>query len=177
MAAGLSFTEARWPAVHAAYLHVQQANLRGALLFPQWAVIHLMLTDCFWNCSGVYYPFYFEKAPSCQDQKNVLQWRTGDPSCKARPTSRAPLQLWMGFWQSEKVQDCIIGGGWGGGSWRKTGCEGDWLDVRRRVWPHGYSFIVSQVKLTFIQTKVPFSLKRSCDCGKGKAAPVSGLQT
>lgn len=64
------------------------------------------------SSSGVYYPFYFasyfEKPPSCQDQKNVLQWRTVDPSCKARPTSRVPLQLWMGFWQSEKVQDCIM---------------------------------------------------------------------
>lgn len=92
--------------------------------------------------SSVYYPFYFasyfEKPPSCQDQKNVQQWRTVDPSCKARPTSCVPLQLWMGFWQSEKVQDCImklcrLRRAGADELWRHTGCEGDWLCARTSV--------------------------------------------
>lgn len=38
---------ARSPAVSTTYLHAKQANPSGALRFPQWALIHLMLTDCF----------------------------------------------------------------------------------------------------------------------------------
>lgn len=35
-----------WPAVPTTYLQAKQANLSRALPFPQWALIHLILTDC-----------------------------------------------------------------------------------------------------------------------------------
>lgn len=57
MAACLNVAEARWPAVSTTYLHVKQANSSGALLFPQWALIHIMLTD------------FFETSRASQQQK------------------------------------------------------------------------------------------------------------
>lgn len=43
----LNNSEVWWPAVSTTYLQAKQANSSGALLFPQWALIHLILTDCF----------------------------------------------------------------------------------------------------------------------------------
>lgn len=119
------------------FLHAQQANSSGALLFPQWALIHLMLTDCF-------------EISRAGKQQCVLSFLLHELFGK---TVRLP-----GSKECAATMDCVSFQSsyddWNGGLWRNTGWQCDWHCIQRWVWQHSDFLIVSQVRFPFFKKHI-----------------------